>query len=227
MDQQQPQQNGDSQPESQDQNQPCRFFAAGNCRYGQSCRYSHNDTGAMPSVPLHADPSPPPSSIACKFFSQGNCKFGNKCRFHHSQQALNRNQNRLNTPAPAPGSPCRFFSQGRCRFGQDCRFSHDLSLAQAYGGPQGYPYGHLMDPAVVAQVEAELAMEAELDAAIEATIDAQIRAEYENASLEEEAALAHEEMLRDEDEREKADLAAAQANGEVNTVGEGQPQKSG
>lgn len=85
---------------------PCRFFAAGNCRFGQSCRYSHNDsgTGHSPSccernvcnnidplswssgAPLLQDPAPPPASIACRFFAQGSCKFGNKCRFHHSQQ---------------------------------------------------------------------------------------------------------------------------------------------
>jgi len=109
--------------------QTCRFFAAGNCRFGTTCRYSHNDSGA-PMAPLHQGPPPPSSSIACRFFAQGNCKFGSKCRFHHSQQAMNRHQNRLNTPAPAPGSPCRYFSQGRCKYGQDCRFTHDLSKPQ-------------------------------------------------------------------------------------------------
>jgi len=176
---------------------------------------------------LRQEAAPPPGSIACRFFAQGSCKFGNKCRFHHSQQALNRNQNRFAAPAPAPGSPCRFFAQGRCRYGQDCRFSHDLSLAQAYSQPyQGVPtppvgpygYGTLMDPDLIAQVENELAMEAELDAAIDATIEAQIRAEYESASLEEEALLAEEELIKMEEQTKQQPQPQAtqpQSNGDV------------
>lgn len=168
---------------------PCRFFAAGNCRYGQSCRYSHNDSGA-PIAPIRKELPSQPSSLPCRFFASGKCKFGHKCLYYHSQQALNRNQNRLTPASPPPGSPCRFFAQGRCRFGPECKFSHDPSIMPQQGF---HGYGHVpMDPAMLAQVEAELAMEAELDAAIDATIDARIRAEYEQASMEEEAMLADE-----------------------------------
>ncbi|KAI9022109.1 hypothetical protein DFJ74DRAFT_723241 [Hyaloraphidium curvatum] len=47
---------------------PCRFFARGRCRAGDSCRFSHSALGA---------PEP------CRFFASGACRFGERCRFAH------------------------------------------------------------------------------------------------------------------------------------------------
>lgn len=48
----------------------CRYFAQGNCAFGDRCRFSHESREE-------------PSQV-CKFFQQGNCAYGDRCRFQHS-----------------------------------------------------------------------------------------------------------------------------------------------
>eukprot|EP00658_Telonema_sp_P-2_P031241 TRINITY_DN23427_c0_g1_i3.p1 TRINITY_DN23427_c0_g1~~TRINITY_DN23427_c0_g1_i3.p1 ORF type:complete len:760 (+),score=159.86 TRINITY_DN23427_c0_g1_i3:160-2439(+) len=68
---------------------PCRFFAAGNCKYADKCRYLHN---AQISDDVPSD-SPPP----CRFFAKGYCRNGDSCRFLHN--------GRLGSARPEPPKP--------------------------------------------------------------------------------------------------------------------------
>lgn len=61
---------------------PCRYFAAGNCKHGDHCRYAHVTSSGTPS----AEPSRQP----CKYFAAGHCRDGDKCRFPHVRPAESR-----------------------------------------------------------------------------------------------------------------------------------------
>jgi hypothetical protein len=50
----------------------CKFFLKGKCKYGDECRFIHNN------------PVEEKTSSACKFFVRGNCKYGYGCRFIHN-----------------------------------------------------------------------------------------------------------------------------------------------
>lgn len=50
----------------------CKFFRKGKCKYGDECRFIHNN---------HVEEK---TSSACKFFVRGNCKYGDGCRFIHN-----------------------------------------------------------------------------------------------------------------------------------------------
>jgi len=52
--------------------QPCRYYQAGNCAYGEQCRFSH-EVGAAHAifVPL------------CRNWHSGRCSYGDRCHFRH------------------------------------------------------------------------------------------------------------------------------------------------
>jgi len=88
----------------------CRYFARGICRYGENCRYSHDDqvqqngqgyqngvSAIVPNVPN----VPNGNGI-----SSNDLKFG----------VLTH---------PRSSTPCRFFAKGYCRYGDDCKFAHN------------------------------------------------------------------------------------------------------
>ncbi|KAK9765745.1 hypothetical protein K7432_005681 [Basidiobolus ranarum] len=58
----------------------CRFFMKGYCRFGNSCRFTHQGLGqSQPELPLNSyNPMP-----TCRYWLQGNCRFGNQCRYEH------------------------------------------------------------------------------------------------------------------------------------------------
>jgi hypothetical protein len=60
----------------------CKFFAAGFCRSGADCQYSHD--------PLHFAPQPLESKkpVECQFFKDGFCKRGTGCTFAHGPEEL-------------------------------------------------------------------------------------------------------------------------------------------
>ena len=77
---------------------PCKFFAAGSCRFGTSCRNSHIFAPPEYTVPAAQDIcSPHPkqdfqrpaietavsSTKVCWFFSQGHCRYGTSCKNPH------------------------------------------------------------------------------------------------------------------------------------------------
>ncbi|KAI9138105.1 hypothetical protein BKA69DRAFT_1177641 [Paraphysoderma sedebokerense] len=68
---------------------PCKFFASGSCRYGNDCRFSH-DNNSQPSYSHSRSFAPSSSSTSyrqtpepCRFFKQGSCRYGNQCRYFH------------------------------------------------------------------------------------------------------------------------------------------------
>jgi RNA-binding, Nab2-type zinc finger len=77
---------------------PCRFFAAGNCTYGTSCRNSH--IFVPPDYTIRSAPETRPElsqqevrtessvqrKLHCWFFSQGSCRYGIACKNSHELQ---------------------------------------------------------------------------------------------------------------------------------------------
>ncbi|XP_072774957.1 uncharacterized protein [Taeniopygia guttata] len=49
---------------------PCRNFARGFCRWGQSCRFSHDRESAR----------------VCRYFQRGFCRYGEQCSYQHIQE---------------------------------------------------------------------------------------------------------------------------------------------
>ncbi|CAK8988991.1 unnamed protein product [Durusdinium trenchii] len=99
---------GDGAPPGSNGRTLCRDFAKGNCKYGDRCRYSH-ENGGSPA-------SPSEGTRPCRQFLKGECKYGERCRYSHD-------------PGGAPGDrshvPCRQFAKGFCAYGDRCRYGHD------------------------------------------------------------------------------------------------------
>jgi hypothetical protein len=75
---------------------PCIFFARGQCRNGEACRFSHSAAdGAAPTSP----PKP------CSFFAKGVCRDGENCRFSHAGFAQGFSQNSPTSYAPPTINP--------------------------------------------------------------------------------------------------------------------------
>jgi hypothetical protein len=168
---------------------PCRFFAAGKCFYGTSCRNSHiyapPDYTILPnsesrqnvsqnSPQLSTMNNSVPSKTPCWFFTQGKCRYGTTCKNSHDIRQhggglpFHQNSptndvetdvsalptetiNRMNilqgdTPsrhAQAIGGertrgllPCIFFARGSCRNAKECGFLHE-KLRAVDGSPGG------------------------------------------------------------------------------------------
>jgi hypothetical protein len=80
----------------------CRYFARGFCRYGENCRFSHDDQlqqngqGQGPEYQNGAGKlgvlTHPRSPTPCRFFAKGYCRYGDDCKFSHN---VNNNNNRF------------------------------------------------------------------------------------------------------------------------------------
>lgn len=72
------------------QQKHCNYFARGNCKFGDTCKFLH-DTGrekclnVLPRSPLHRVPRPNGyvNRQHCPFFSQGKCHYGDRCKYLH------------------------------------------------------------------------------------------------------------------------------------------------
>ncbi|OIW30160.1 hypothetical protein CONLIGDRAFT_714562 [Coniochaeta ligniaria NRRL 30616] len=60
----------------------CRFFAAGKCRNGDNCRFSHDQESQAGRVSVTIV-----SDTPCKFFARGLCQKGQSCSFAHDPDA--------------------------------------------------------------------------------------------------------------------------------------------
>jgi len=90
----------------------CRFFQRGYCRYGDDCRYSHDESAPI-SVPKFGVLPHPRSATPCRFFQKGFCRYGEQCKFAHQNGLISGgggrfhqgNTNGLHLDAPTVGSP--------------------------------------------------------------------------------------------------------------------------
>jgi len=61
----------------EDKQRPCFKFSVGTCRFGDDCKFSHEE-GLDPEL------SKPQGYLVCRDFVKGECKRGGSCRFSHS-----------------------------------------------------------------------------------------------------------------------------------------------
>lgn len=70
---------------------PCFAFQRGNCSYGDSCRYTHDDSLPLPDT-FHAPQNHHRPRQFCHAYQRGECTYGDTCRFlhepSHSQQSI-------------------------------------------------------------------------------------------------------------------------------------------
>ena len=66
----------------------CPHFAKGFCRYGNICKFLHQD-GSESSVPVKDTVSPEPTEVVCKHFAAGWCCRGDQCKFAHNSASSN------------------------------------------------------------------------------------------------------------------------------------------
>ncbi|TGZ59003.1 hypothetical protein CRM22_009310 [Opisthorchis felineus] len=87
----------------------CRYYQAGNCLNGDSCRFSH-------------------PTVRCRTFaSTGWCPYGYSCHFWHDLSG------RQAAPPTIQRKICQFFINNQCKYGDRCSFSHDLEAQNSSG----------------------------------------------------------------------------------------------
>uniref|UniRef100_A0A1D1XLX3 Zinc finger CCCH domain-containing protein 42 n=1 Tax=Anthurium amnicola TaxID=1678845 RepID=A0A1D1XLX3_9ARAE len=86
----------------------CRYFARGFCRYGENCRFSHDD------------------QLQQNGQGQGQ---GQGQEYQNGVEGTLSNGNEVQKYGvlthPRSSTPCRFFAKGYCRYGDDCKFTHN------------------------------------------------------------------------------------------------------
>jgi len=82
-------------PKGRQANAPCRFFAQGNCRSGQTCSYNHAAAAEVSETTremattvespksLTVNMEDTRKQIPCRFYVSGNCLKGDSCPFAH------------------------------------------------------------------------------------------------------------------------------------------------
>jgi hypothetical protein len=106
---------------------PCNAFAAGNCTFGDRCRYSHN--GEPPALNQQGSGPFIPQRKPCFSFQKGQCTLGDSCTYSHDA-ADNSGQNNIQFNK----KPCfTFQNTGFCSRGESCNFSHSIGGSSVYG----------------------------------------------------------------------------------------------
>ncbi|KAG0358869.1 hypothetical protein BGZ54_010247 [Gamsiella multidivaricata] len=100
----------------------CRFFLAGNCRNGASCRFYHE---GFSSLPLE---------------TRAEAQEAQEAQEATSASSGSRSERRTSSsdrPAYAATRPCHWYMAGYCHRGDSCWFSHDRGVINtAYGGTE-------------------------------------------------------------------------------------------
>eukprot|EP00440_Ansanella_granifera_P000772 gb/GFBE01000833.1/.p1 GENE.gb/GFBE01000833.1/~~gb/GFBE01000833.1/.p1 ORF type:complete len:360 (+),score=61.71 gb/GFBE01000833.1/:1-1080(+) len=88
----------------------CRFYLAGQCNFGDSCKFTHGDQ--LTSV----------NKVNMKT-SNAN-KIGGQAAEHPAEPQQTRQQSNIVRQVKYCTSFCRFFKVGECRRGEACKFAH-------------------------------------------------------------------------------------------------------
>merc|ERR1711904_191748 len=75
----------------------CKFYLAGWCGAGGTCKYAHYQS--------ELKPMDQPVAVMCKYFQQGTCQNGAGCRFAHDEVQLVRQTIDRYTPDTATENP--------------------------------------------------------------------------------------------------------------------------
>jgi len=136
--------------------QICTFFQkTGECKFGSSCKWDHDEAGVTPQTSEFNSLGYPvrPFQIACAFFTKnGTCRFGATCKWDHPEEftALAAQSVGIGIPMPKarsdpperfnslgypirPGhTSCSFFLKtGTCSYGVECKWDHPEGMAGA------------------------------------------------------------------------------------------------
>jgi len=125
-----------------------QFKDNGNCRFGENCRFSHEeDAMEGGEEPRFRSRAPPRRSrgVCFKFNEPTGCPFGEGCRFSHGQDApaadFGGGGYDYRPRRPKAGGICfNFRDSGSCQYGDECRFSHDPNAPQPVKSSPGICY---------------------------------------------------------------------------------------
>jgi hypothetical protein len=123
----------------------CRDFLRGTCKFGESCKFSHQGGDAATAnlstkvchqfkrgtcrfgsecLYAHAEKE----AVVCKAFRAGRCIHGALCKFLHSSGGLvgssAQSAKTMDIMAKTSEQICFAFKNGTCTFGQNCKFAH-------------------------------------------------------------------------------------------------------
>lgn len=105
---------------------PCKFYAQGQCKNGNQCKYAHEST----SVGNFLTTQPTKKNKPCSYFSAGTCKKGDECPFSHVVKPIktclcSKHDGNTVTKDDCPQHGiCQHFVRGTCKFGTKCRLQH-------------------------------------------------------------------------------------------------------
>jgi hypothetical protein len=71
---------------------PCFAFHRGGCSYGDTCRYTHDDSVTLPADFQFPPAQSQPRKHFCHAFQRGECTYGDSCRFIHEDSASSVSQ---------------------------------------------------------------------------------------------------------------------------------------
>lgn len=137
----------------------CKFFAAGYCKRGESCRYSHettpaSNTAAPPPPPLYLNRSKEIASHSSQarswrepflfIPSGGSAKSSLSIEAPNNSLAFRSKRTYSLQPTQDSRSqvPCRYYTLGTCRNGSACPYSHnerDEQEMEAISDPEVHP----------------------------------------------------------------------------------------
>jgi CCCH-type zinc finger/Zinc finger C-x8-C-x5-C-x3-H type (and similar)/RNA-binding, Nab2-type zinc finger len=129
----------------------CKYFAQGNCTWGDSCSFRHDTQtdswhSTIPdkeSVPLESYRTPDDSnaenwigfevvpnnhvlSEPCQFHNRGNCHRADACPFLHD----NTERTIPAVEEDTPLHPCHLYAEGKCARGEACPFLHQATMEE-------------------------------------------------------------------------------------------------
>jgi hypothetical protein len=79
------------------------FQNGGSCRYGSSCKFSHDPAAAARGTSAQMG-SGGGQRVPCRLFQQGRCHYGDRCRFLHTGPTQPAGSHSTNGPSFNPAS---------------------------------------------------------------------------------------------------------------------------